>query len=211
MKNLPFRPVLLIIFSFSYFFNISLLIFVLIFNVNLRLKPPKTVEEKMVKAPVYTLFSKVPPVLGAFTSSFDSSDARPAIIEQFFAKYRSPLAPYGEKFVQVADEYGLPWELLPAITMQESNGGKKLPNEDCLNPFGWGIHSKSTLCFQQWEEAIEKVAAGLKKNYVDQGLTTTTQIMSKYNPTSYKRDGSWGNGVEFFIQEIRDFSTTAVD
>lgn len=162
----------------------------------------------MVKAPVYTLFSKVPPILGAFTSSFDSSDARPAIIEQFFAKYKSPLAPYGAKFVEAADKYNLPWELLPAITMQESNGGKKIPKDDCLNPFGWGIHSQGTLCFSTWEAAIDKVAEGLKKYYVDQGLVTTKQIMSKYNPTSYNRDGSWGNGVEYFVEEIRDFSTT---
>lgn len=161
----------------------------------------------MIKAPVYTLFSKQPPVLGAYTSSINSSDARPALIEQFFAKYKSPLSGYGEEFVQAADKYGLPWELLPAITMQESNGGKKLPKEDCLNPFGWGVHSKSTLCFPTWEESIEKVAAGLKKHYVDQGLNTTNEIMSKYNPTSFKRDGSWGSGVEYFVEELRGFIT----
>ena len=51
------------------------------------------------------------------------------------------------------------------------------------------------------------MAEGLKKYYVDQGLVTTKEIMSKYNPTSYNRDGSWGNGVEYFVDEIRDFST----
>ena len=161
----------------------------------------------MISVPIYTLFSKAPPVLVAFTSSFDSSDARPAIVDQFFAKYHSPLASYGETFVRAADEYGLPWELLPAITMQESNGGKRVPSSSCLNPFGWGIHSQGTLCFSTWGEAIDKVASGLKKNYIDQGLRTTEEIMSKYNPISYNRDGSWGNGVEFFIDQIRNFST----
>ncbi len=207
MRKLPAHFIFLFIFPFFYFFAVSAVVFLLTLFLISRPNSYRAVEEKMVKAPVYTLFSKTPPILGAFTSSFDSSDARPAIIEQFFAKYKSPLAPYGEKFIEVSDKYNLPWELLPAITMQESNGGKKIPNEDCLNPFGWGIHSRGTLCFSTWEGAIEKVAEGLKKYYVDQGLVTTKEIMSKYNPTSYNRDGSWGNGVEYFVDEIRDFST----
>ena len=31
--------------------------------------------------------------------------------------------------------------------------------------------------------------------------------MSKYNPTSYNRDGSWGKGVQFFLSEIESFNT----
>lgn len=208
MRKLPVRFIFLFIFPFFYFFFVSSFVFFLTVTLISQPNSYRTIEEKMVKTPVYTLFSKTPPILGAFTSSFDSSDARPAIIEQFFSKYKSPLAPYGAKFVEVSDKYNLPWELLPAITMQESNGGKKIPTEDCLNPFGWGIHSRGTLCFSTWEGAIEKVAEGLKKYYVDQGLVTTKEIMSKYNPISYNRDGSWGNGVEYFVEEIRDFSTT---
>lgn len=208
MRNLPARFIFLFVFPFFYFFFVSAVVFLLTTTLISKSASSKSIEERMVKAPVYTLFSKIPPILGAFTSSFDSSDARPAIIEQFFSKYKSPLASYGEKFVEVADKYNLPWELLPAITMQESNGGKKIPKEGCLNPFGWGIHSQGTLCFSTWEGAIDKVAEGLKKYYVDQGLVTTKEIMSKYNPTSYNRDGSWGSGVEYFIDEISDFSTT---
>ncbi len=211
MHKLPLRILFWATFPLFYFFFVSTFVFLLAINFFPLTNKSKTVEEKMIKTPIYTLFSKVPPVLGAFTSSFSSSDARPVIIEQFLAKYKSPLAFYGEKFVEASDEYSLPWELLPSIAMQESNGGKKLPKEDCLNPFGWGVHSQGTLCFTTWEESIDKVASGLKKYYVDQGLTTTKEIMSKYNPTSYSRDGSWGSGVEYFVEELRSFITATAE
>ena len=211
MRKLPVRILFWITFPLFYFFFVSTFVFLLAVNFLSLTDKSKTAEEKMVKVPIYTLFSKVPPVLGAFTSSISPSDARPIIIEQFLAKYKSPLAFYGDKFVETSDKYSLPWELLPAIAMQESNGGKKLPKEDCLNPFGWGVHSQGTLCFTTWEESIDKVGSGLKKYYVDQGLTTTKEIMSKYNPTSYNRDGSWGSGVEYFVEELRSFITANLD
>lgn len=207
MSNLPKQLLLVFAFPLVYFLTVFPVIFFSATYLATHQKLAKTIEDKMVKTPVYRLFSKVPPVLGAYTSSINSSDARPVIVEQFFASHHSPLASYGKVFVEAADKYGLPWELLPAISMQESNGGKRIPSEECLNPFGWGIHSKGTLCFDSWELAIDKVAAGLKKYYVDQGLTTVTQIMSKYNPTSFNRDGSWGNGVSYFVQEIQEFNT----
>lgn len=155
---------------------------------------------------VYQLYASPPPVLGAFTSRVQTADARATILEQFFAKYHSPLAAYGQVFIDLSEKYGLPWQLLPAISMQESLGGKNIP-EDSYNPFGWGIHSSGTLKFASWQEGIEKVAKGFKEKYIDNGLVTIEDIMRKYNPTSYNRDGSWGNGVQFFLDEIESFNT----
>jgi hypothetical protein len=39
---------------------------------------------------------------------------------------------------------------------------------------------------------METVAKGLKENYVDKGLITPKQIMSRYTPSS---NGSWEKGV----------------
>jgi hypothetical protein len=108
--------------------------------------------------------------------------------------------------VTASEKYDLPWQLLPAISMQESSGGRNVP-EDCYNPFGWGIHKSGTLCFSSWEVGIETVAKGLKEKYIDTGLVTLEQIMSKYNPISYNRDGSWGNGVQFFLDDLASFNT----
>lgn len=154
----------------------------------------------------YNLFSSSPPVLGSFTSSVNTVDGRAIALEQFFSRYHAPLAVYSQEFILASEKYGLPWQLLPAISMQESSGGRNVL-DSCYNPFGWGIHKGGTLCFGSWEEGIDKVSQGIKEKYINSGLVTLEQIMSKYNPTSYNRDGSWGNGVQFFLDELGSFNT----
>ena len=83
-------------------------------------------------------------------------------------------------------------------SQQESNLCKKIPS-GTFNCLGWGVHSKGTLGFSSFEEAIEVVSKGLKENYIDEGLLTPEEIMTKYTPHS---DGSWAYGVNLFMNEI---------
>ncbi len=64
---------------------------------------------------------------------------------------------------------------------------------------GWGVHSRGTLGFSGWEEAIETVARGLREDYLDQGLVTPEQMMTKYTPLS---NGSWAFGIRQFMGEM---------
>ena len=108
-----------------------------------------------------------------------------------------------DKLIAAARKNQLDPLLLVAIAQCESNLGKKMP-VDCHNPFGWGIHSAGTLCFDSWEEGFEKVASGLRKQYVDKGLVTPDEIMTKYNYDSWKdREGSWGKCVKSFLEDLQ--------
>lgn len=79
-------------------------------------------------------------------------------IDNYFTKYKMPLAGSGAKFVEVADKYDLDWRLLPAISVQESTGGKHM----CYNnPFGWG---SCKIKFDSTDEAIEELALNLSGN-----------------------------------------------
>ncbi|MCL5003667.1 MAG: hypothetical protein M1352_00115 [Patescibacteria group bacterium] len=208
MKHLPLALLVVVFLPVLFFLGGSIAVLSAgVFLVTQKASPIAVVPDTSVKQrSVYNLFSSPPPVLGSFTSSVSTADARALKLEQFFAKYHSPLSGYGEDFVTAAQKYSLPWQLLPAISMQESLGGTNVP-EDCFNPFGWGINSAGTLCFSDWPQAIETVSKGMKERYIDNGLVTVEQIMSKYNPISYHRDGSWGNGVQYFLDEINSFST----
>lgn len=132
----------------------------------------------------------------------DPQDARPKIIEDFFSRYKSPLASLSESFVKVADKYKLDYKLLPSIAMQESNGGKKVI-ADSFNPFGYGIYGKQVKKFASFEEAIERVGRGLREDYLDQGLNTPQKIMPKYTPPSVAIGGPWARGVSSFMEELR--------
>ncbi|MFC1790285.1 hypothetical protein ACFLZP_02265 [Patescibacteria group bacterium] len=148
------------------------------------------------------VYASLPKNSGQINNTVQADDARPIIIERYLEKYHSTMKPYPEiarHIVQTSDQNGLDWRLLVAIAQQESNLGKKMP-PGCNNAWGYGIHSRGTLCFQSWEEGITTVARGLKKKYLDQGLDTPEKIMAKYTPHS---SGSWASGVDQFLKELQ--------
>lgn len=129
----------------------------------------------------------------------EAADARLEIIKRYLEHYRSPLLPYSEKILEAADENGIDYYWIVAIAQQESNLCKKIP-ENSFNCWGYGINSKGTLKFENYEIAIDSYANYLKRQYFDKGLTTTEAIMRKYCPHS--PGGAWAKGVNQFIEEL---------
>lgn len=137
-------------------------------------------------------------VLGVATDGQDQ-DSRVLALRQFLGKYQSPLEPYSEKLVKVADQYGLAYGLLPSIAMVESGLCRKIP-ANSHNCWGWGIYGKTVTRFVSYDEAIEVVARGIKRDYIDQGFKTPEQIMTKYNPTNHN---NWLGNVNFFLDKLQ--------
>jgi hypothetical protein len=79
-------------------------------------------------------------------------------IDAYFEKRGMPLAGYGSEFVAKADEYGIDWTLLAAISVAESSGGKQMCN---FNPFGWGSCRSGVGDFSSISEAIDYVSMNL--------------------------------------------------
>ncbi len=130
-----------------------------------------------------------------------TADARIEIISGFLTRYHSPLHPtdkYARVLVETADRYNLDYRLLPAIMMQESNLCKA-SDPSIHNCLGFGIHKRGTLAFDSYEESFDRAARELKERYIDQGLVTPEQIMTKYTPSS---NGSWANSVNQWIAEM---------
>lgn len=159
---------------------------------------------KIVKPEVqnFKLYAALPKSETFITDEIGSADGRAKIIEDFFNAHKSPLSSYGNTFIQVADKYNLDYRLLPAISMQESNGGKKVI-ADSFNPFGYGIYGALVTKFNSWEGAIERVGKALREDYLNQGLKTPHQIMAKYTPPSLAKEGAWAKGVSSFMEELR--------
>jgi hypothetical protein len=148
----------------------------------------------------YVADSNKDDVLGERTVKTDlKKDPRVANLKVFFRKHNSDLYEHTEYIVSISDKYGLDYRLLPAIAMQESTLCRNIP-VNSHNCWGWGIYGDKVTRFGSYEEAIETVAKGLKKNYIDHGLVSVEQIMSKYNPSS--PNGSWARGVGFIMDSI---------
>lgn len=150
----------------------------------------------------FKLYSALPATNTVVSDAIIHIDARAQIVEDFFSGYKSVLASYANEFIVVADKYQLDWRLLPAIAMQESNGGKRVI-KDSFNPFGFGIYGNKVRRFTSWEEAIEVVGKALKEDYLNLGLKTPEEIMAKYTPPSLLKEGAWAKGVSSFMSELR--------
>lgn len=130
-----------------------------------------------------------------------TADSRVEIVALFLERYNSPLKPareYARSLVEIADKYSLDYRLLPAIMMQESNLCKA-SDPAIHNCLGFGIHARGTLAFDSYEEGFDRAARELKERYIDIGLVTPEQIMTKYTPSS---NGSWANSVNQWIAEM---------
>ena len=136
-------------------------------------------------------FPSAPLVLGAYKAELESGDSRAVNLRALFRRRNSPLYEHSEYIVQISDKYGMDYKLIPAISIQESGACNAIP-ENSYNCWGWGIYGDTVTRFSSYEEAIETVAKGLKRDYIDKGLVTPEQIMSKYTPSS---NGSWARGV----------------
>jgi len=160
--------------------------------------------EKQVLPPTqnFKLYAALPEKASEVSGEIIIADGRSKMVEDFFERYHSILANYSQNFIAVADQYKLDWRLLPSIAMQESNGAKKVIGSS-FNPFGYGIYGGLVIKFASWEEAIERVGRALREDYLDKGLTTPSQIMTKYTPPSLEKGGSWAIGVSSFMEGLR--------
>ena len=57
------------------------------------------------------------------------TDSRTRILREFLKQYNSPLVPFAQDFVSIADKYSLDWKLVAAISGVESTFGKQIPYE----------------------------------------------------------------------------------
>lgn len=142
--------------------------------------------------------SAAPLVLGTISDEVQVADGRSANLKNFFRQYNSPLFDYTDDLVRIQDKYGIDYRVLPAIAMQESEGCKKIP-PGSHNCWGWGIYGDNVMMYSSYPEAMEAVAAGLKRDYVDRGLITASAIMARYTPSS---PGSWAYAVNFFLKVL---------
>lgn len=148
----------------------------------------------------YSIYLAQPKSANTVTQAYAAEDSRAAILDNYFKSQGAPLAGYGELLVQTADKYGIDWRLVPAIAMQESNGGKVMPR-DSYNAWGWAIFTgqNSGTYFDSWEHAIETVSRGLAVYRDKYGLKTPEEIMTRYTPDSLQTGGSWASGVRYFM------------
>ena len=125
-------------------------------------------------------------------------DLRIDTVNYFFKKYGPKMKGLGAEIVLSADKYNIPFGLLPAIGACEGGLGNKIP-ANSFNTWGWGIYGGKIKFFDSWEDAIDKVSAGISQEYFQKGLDTPEKMMSKYAPRS---SGTWAICVNKYLADF---------
>jgi len=164
----------------------ALLVFTVAINTGSKLKEIQPNNQELI--PTKTVEVAIP------------KDSRVVVLEEFFDKYKSPLKEHAVTFIETAEKYNIDYKLLPAISCVESTCGKFIPHES-YNPFGWGVTSKGHISFNSFDEAIEKVGAGLNKGYFSKGFDTVHEIAPIYTPPNSTH---WASSVNYFIFKLEE-------
>lgn len=147
------------------------------------------------------------PVIFAALPSFDQqiktsikiADARQELIRQYLAQYKSPLEPYSSLIVELSDQNNFDYRWLVAIAQQESGLCHHIP-ENSYNCWGWGIYGDKVTRFQNYEDALRRIAPQFTKIFLKGSHSLDpAEVMKTYTPPS---DGSWAEGVSTFFDRL---------
>lgn len=127
-------------------------------------------------------------------------DSRAIILRDFLKQYNSPLVPFADSFVEIADKYNLDWKLVIAISGVESTFGKQIPYES-FNGWGWGIYGDNMIRFTSWKHGIETVSEGLRTKYMNSWGANDVYAIGKF----YAASPTWAQRVEYFMNKISEF------
>ena len=144
------------------------------------------------------IISQGSPVLAQEEIESRAADKRALVLQAYLAKHNSPMQYQAQNFVDAADQYNLDWKLVPAIAGVESTFGKFIPGG--YNAWGWGVYGTQAIYFGSWKDGIFTVSEGLRKNYLNKGLSDPYDINRVYaaSPT-------WGSHVSYFLGDLERF------
>lgn len=124
---------------------------------------------------------------------------QPASLLQLEQKLDGKLVGTAKDFIEAGQKFDLNPLFLASIAMHETGNGTSKAIREKNNVAGMmgpnGLRSYATM-----QDSIEAMASNLRRNYLNQGLTTITQIGNKYAPVGASNDPTglnnhWVSGV----------------
>lgn len=96
--------------------------------------------------------------------------------------------------------------MLAAIAIHETGNGTSKAAKN-KNNIGGMMGKNGLMSFKSIQDGIDKMASNLKRNYIDQGLTSIAQIQKKYAPVGAENDpgnlnNNWVGGVSKYYKML---------
>lgn len=133
------------------------------------------------------------------TGTMDQLSFRPVGLLEMEKHLSGKLSGTAKDFITAGQKYNLNPLFLAAIAQHETGNGSSRAILEKNNVAGMmgrnGLRTYATL-----QESIDAMASNLRRNYLNQGLTTISQIGAKYAPVGASNDPTglnnhWVNGV----------------
>lgn len=113
-----------------------------------------------------------------------------------YLKGKGVLAGQGQAFLDAQKKYGISASVLAGICLHESGNGKSKLARNNNNIGGIRIAGSTKFrTFNSVAECIDYMGGLIKRNYVDKGLVTLSQINAKYCPPSDPTDTKGTNSL----------------
>lgn len=124
-----------------------------------------------------------------------------------YLKGKGVLEGQGQAFLNAQKKYGISASVLAGICIHESGNGKSRLAKTKNNIGGVRIAGSTKFrTFNSVAECIDYMGSLLKRKYVNQGLTTLSQINSKYCPPSDPTDTTGTNYI--WAQEVNKHASS---
>jgi hypothetical protein len=114
------------------------------------------------------------------------------------------MAPYSELIVESADEVGLDWRLVVAISCVESACGRIIPYNS-YNAWGWrGGPGGDYSIFESWNESIPYITTRIAVGY-GTDIDIFDMEPTYCPPCGQNPQHAWANGVIGYMEELSNY------
>jgi hypothetical protein len=126
-------------------------------------------------------------------------DERVAKLQSFFKSYGSPLAKEADNFITAAEATQTDYRLLPAISMVESTGCRRII-ANTFNCFGWG---RGHIVFSSFSHSIYTIAYKLETlSYYKEWRKDKSNLWLLAKTYCTSNPKKWQKDIEYFMSKI---------
>lgn len=164
-----------------------------------------------IKPPVITSDGTQSVNSEAFNSNSNASfvDKRAYVLNRYLASNNSPLAGYGQTFVDACDKYGAPRECITvvAISYNETHLCKYPGSAEMFNCWGFGGGGVYRMTFSSFYESIDRVTKVLVQQYGIKYIEDPSLMDGTFCGNEEGCNG-WGVRIKYFMKDIRNYAAT---
>jgi len=162
-----------------------------------------------IKPPVISTDSNAIKNSEAFNSNSNATfvDKRAYVLNRYLESNNSPLAGYGQTFVDACDRYGSPHECITtvAIAYNETHLCKYPGSADMFNCWGFGGGGVNRITFSSFNESIDRVTKVLTQQYGLKYMEDPSLMDGTFCGNEEGCNG-WGVRIKYFMTDIRNFA-----